>query len=192
MVTKRYRLASLTLAMVLGAGSSTALAQHNSSTTDFPRPNDPVSSPRVSSALQQAYTLSQQAIDLYQAGRYGEAIPLATEALAIYREQLGDRHPFVATSLNNLAELYRAQGRYGEAEPRHLEALAIRRQQLGDGQGPVGDHRHPDVAQSLNNLAELYHDQGRYGEAEPLYLESLAIRRQQLGDGQGPVGDHRH
>ena len=30
-------------------------------------------------------------------------------------QQLGPEHPATATSLNNLAELYRAQGRYGEA-----------------------------------------------------------------------------
>ena len=30
-------------------------------------------------------------------------------------QQLGLEHPTTATSLNNLAELYRAQGRYGEA-----------------------------------------------------------------------------
>ena len=30
-------------------------------------------------------------------------------------QQLGLEHPATATSLNNLAELYRAQGRYGEA-----------------------------------------------------------------------------
>ncbi|MEL6911696.1 MAG: tetratricopeptide repeat protein [Cyanobacteria bacterium J06643_13] len=29
----------------------------------------------------------------------------------------------VATSLNNLAELYRLQGRYEDAEPFHLQAL---------------------------------------------------------------------
>ena len=32
-------------------------------------------------------------------------------------EVLGPEHPNVATSLNNLAELYRAQGRYADAEP---------------------------------------------------------------------------
>jgi tetratricopeptide (TPR) repeat protein len=60
----------------------------------------------------------------------------------------------VATSLNNLALLYRDQGRYEEAEPRFQRALEIREKALGP--------EHPDVAQSLNNLAGLYHDQGRY------------------------------
>ncbi len=37
-------------------------------------------------------------------------------SLAISEKTLGTEHPDVATSLNNLAELYRAQGRDHEAE----------------------------------------------------------------------------
>ena len=39
------------------------------------------------------------------------------QALEMSRKLLGEEHPSVATSLNNLAGLYRAQGRYEEAEP---------------------------------------------------------------------------
>ena len=42
---------------------------------------------------------------------------LHQRALAIREKTLGPEHPHVATSLNNLAALYRAQGRYAEAEP---------------------------------------------------------------------------
>ena len=38
-------------------------------------------------------------------------------SLAIREKALGPDHPDVATSLNNLAELYEAQGRYADAEP---------------------------------------------------------------------------
>ncbi len=69
-------------------------------------------------------------------------------ALAICEKALGPDHPDVATALNNLAVLYRAQGRYAEAEPLYKRSLAIREKALGPD--------HPDVAQSLNNLAELY------------------------------------
>ena len=60
-------------------------------------------------------------------------------------------------TLNNLAELYKAQGRYGEAELLNKRALRIQEEQLGPN--------HPDVATTLNNLAVLYQAQGRYGEA---------------------------
>jgi tetratricopeptide (TPR) repeat protein len=79
----------------------------------------------------------------------------------------------LATSLNNLAGLYKSQGRYAEAEPLLERSLSIREQQLGP--------EHPDVATSLNNLALLYKSQGRYSEAEPLYERSLSIWEQQLG-----------
>ncbi|TYT71705.1 tetratricopeptide repeat protein, partial [Microcystis aeruginosa] len=44
------------------------------------------------------------------------------------KQLLGDNHPDVATSLNNLAGLYRSQGKYTEAEPLFLEALDLRKQ----------------------------------------------------------------
>ncbi len=40
----------------------------------------------------------------------------------------------VATNLNNLAELYRAQGRYAEGEALQKRALAIREKALGPEQ----------------------------------------------------------
>ncbi|NEQ47486.1 MAG: tetratricopeptide repeat protein [Leptolyngbya sp. SIOISBB] len=122
-----------------------------------------------SEALQQAAKISQQVDDLYEAEEYQDAIPLAEEVLAIHRNHLGENHPDLTTSLNNLAELYRLQELYDKAGPLHREALAIRREHFGE--------RHLKVAQSLNNLAVLYDDQQLYDQAEPLYQESLAIRR---------------
>ncbi len=66
----------------------------------------------------------------------------------------------MATSLNNLAELYRAQGRYAQAEPLYPRSLAIREKALGP--------EHPHVAASLSSLALLYKCRGGYGEDEPL------------------------
>ena len=37
----------------------------------------------------------------------------------------------MATSLNNLADLYQAMGRYAEAEPLYRRSLEIREKQLG-------------------------------------------------------------
>ena len=41
--------------------------------------------------------------------------PFYTVRMAIREKSLGSEHPAVATSLDNLAGLYRAQGRYAEA-----------------------------------------------------------------------------
>jgi len=76
-----------------------------------------------SSELVAAERLNQQAFELYQQGKYSEAIPLAERALAIRKKVLGDNHPNVATSLNNLAALYESQGRYSQAEPLYRQAL---------------------------------------------------------------------
>src|SRR5580658_3420397 len=75
--------------------------------------------------------LNQRVVELYQAGRYAEAIPLAQRALAIREKALGPNHPAVAQSLNILALLYDGQGRYAEAEPLYKRALAIREKALG-------------------------------------------------------------
>ena len=64
-------------------------------------------------------------------GRYAEAEPLFRRSLAIREKQLGADHPHVATSLNNLADLYQAMGRYAEAEPLYRRSLEIREKQLG-------------------------------------------------------------
>jgi tetratricopeptide (TPR) repeat protein len=94
-------------------------------------------------------------------GRYVDAEPLYKRSLAISEKSLGPDHPGVATSLDNLAELYREQGRYADAEPLYKRSLVIRQKSLGPN--------HPDVATGQSNLGLLYHKQGRYGDAEPLY-----------------------
>jgi tetratricopeptide (TPR) repeat protein len=106
-------------------------------------------------------------------GLYNQALPWYEECLEVAKKRLGEEHPDVAASLNNLALLYDSQGRYSEAEPLYIQALALRRQLLGE--------EHPDVALSLNNLALLYNSQGRYSEAEPFYIQALDICERRLG-----------
>src|SRR5450631_2452208 len=90
-----------------------------------------------------------------------------------YEQHLGPEHPHTATSLNNLADLYKSQGWYARAEPLYLRALQIYEQHLGP--------EHPHTATSLNNLADLYENQGKYAEAEQLHLRALQIYKQHLG-----------
>ncbi|MDB9426523.1 tetratricopeptide repeat protein, partial [Microcystis aeruginosa CS-564/01] len=83
--------------------------------------------------------------------RYKEAEPLYLEALELFKRLLGDNHPSVARSLNNLARLYNSQGRYTEAEPLYLEALAIAEQALGEN--------HPNTVKIRENLQRLRQQQ---------------------------------
>ncbi len=70
--------------------------------------------------------------ELYRSqGRYTEAEPLYIKALELLQRLLGDEHPSVATSYNNLAALYNSQGRYTEAEPLYIKALKIAERSLG-------------------------------------------------------------
>lgn len=57
-------------------------------------------------------------------------------------DTLGDEHPDVAQSLNNLALLYDNQGRYGDAEPLYLQDIA--EQLLGE--------EHPNTQKIRNNF----------------------------------------
>ncbi|MDA0803982.1 MAG: tetratricopeptide repeat protein, partial [Planctomycetota bacterium] len=55
-----------------------------------------------------------------------KAEPLYKRSLAIWEKALGPDHPDVATSLENLAALYRATKRDKEAEPLEQRAAKIR------------------------------------------------------------------
>ena len=98
------------------------------------------------------------------------------------QQLLPAQHPAIATTLNNLAELYYWQGKYNEAEPLYLEALTIDRASLPPN--------HPDLATHLSNLAELYRSQGNYNEAEPLFQEALAIDRASLSPNHPDLAIH--
>jgi len=88
------------------------------------------------------------------------------------QERLPAQHRAIATTLNNLALLYRSQGKYNEVEPLYQEALTIGRASLSPND--------PDLASNLSNLANLYRSQGKYNEAEPLLQEALTIGRASL------------
>src|SRR6202043_1736693 len=102
-------------------------------------------------------SLNRQVVSLYRAGKYQEAIPIAQQVLEIREKINGPDHPYTATSLNNLAELYRAMGDYAKAEPLFQQALQIYQKALGP--------EHPDVATILNNLATFYQGMGAYEKA---------------------------
>ena len=106
-------------------------------------------------------TLNREVLDLRRAGKYDRAVVVAQKALQVAEQNVGPDHPDVATSLNNLALLYKTQRDYAKAEPLYKRSLAIREKALGPD--------HPSVATSLNNLALLYDTQGEYAKAEPLY-----------------------
>ena len=69
-----------------------------------------------SEALMEAF---RQGGDLYEVGRYEQAVPLWRKALELGEREFGPDPPTTATLLYNLALLYDDQGRYEAAEPLH-------------------------------------------------------------------------
>ena len=119
----------------------------------------------LSADVEEATQLSRRSIELHQAGRYDEAIPLAERALAIFEKELGAEHVDVAKALSIVAECYSAKGDYARAESLSQRALSIL--------GKVSGTESAEVATLLNNLGSLYREKGDYARAE-LMLERAA------------------
>jgi tetratricopeptide (TPR) repeat protein len=105
----------------------------------------------------------------YDKGDYDHAEQLLRESMAMKRRLLGDKHPEIATSLSNLADVLHNKGDLAEAEKDYQESLAMYRELLGN--------EHPSVARTLNNLAFVYYDKGDVRTALETERESLAIYR---------------
>ena len=111
-------------------------------------------------------------------GEYLSAESMHRQALEIREKLLGNEHPDVATSLNNLARVLGEQGKLAEAEAMQRKALAMRKKLLGD--------EHPDVAISLDYLADALQIQSELTKAEPL-REALALQKKLLGNEHSDV-----
>lgn len=115
----------------------------------------------------------QLAIQARQQDNYEKAEALFKEALAIDEKALGQDHPAVGASLENLASLYEAQERYADAEPLFGRALAIWEKSLGP--------EHISTAAVVRVVANFYKDWGENEKAEALYRRSLTIDEKILG-----------
>ena len=125
--------------------------------------------------------LNRQVVELYQAGKYAEATPIAERVLTLAERRFGSDHPQVGTRLNDLALLYRAQGRYADAEPLYKRDLGIVEKAFGPD--------HLQVSTTLISLGIIYQAQGRYDEAEPQLERALAIRERGLGGSHPDVAN---
>ena len=94
--------------------------------------------------------------------------PLYLRSLKLSEAKLGKDHLEVATTLNNIGNLYYSLQQYATAEPYYARSLTIREAKLGKD--------HVDVATTLGNLAQTYRSMALYDKAEPLLLRALGIR----------------
>src|SRR5262249_54292772 len=122
----------------------------------------------------------QEAIRLFQAGKYPEAVEAAKRAVAIAEHRYGANDSRVAGPLSRLAEIYILQQHYADAEPLCQRTLTIAERTLGP--------EHLDVATALSDLGTAYLNLSRSAEAEPLFKRALAIREKKLGPEDVSVG----
>eukprot|EP00242_Pyramimonas_sp_CCMP2087_P014676 CAMPEP_0198203066 /NCGR_PEP_ID=MMETSP1445-20131203/6316_1 /TAXON_ID=36898 /ORGANISM="Pyramimonas sp., Strain CCMP2087" /LENGTH=334 /DNA_ID=CAMNT_0043874295 /DNA_START=342 /DNA_END=1346 /DNA_ORIENTATION=- len=148
--------------------------------------------------LEFAQSLSRLATMFERQGIYDDSITMRRRSLAICKLALGEDHPEVAGTLNDLAELL--QRKFDQVDkvrqkaslitwrmsplytgPRiltgqtYLNEACLLHQQALDIRERVLAEDHPDLAQSLNNLAGLLARQGDTDDAVLLYQRAVAI-----------------
>jgi CHAT domain-containing protein/uncharacterized protein HemY len=111
--------------------------------------------------------LDRQVKQLYQQGKYNEAILLAQRSLAIRERVLGEKHPDVAQSLHDLATLYLAQKKYDLALATYQKCLVVF-QKIGNRQKEV---------EIILAIADVYKEQEQYPQTLKHYQQALAITR---------------
>jgi tetratricopeptide (TPR) repeat protein len=107
-------------------------------------------------------------------GHYIDAEQMHKQSLETRRNMLGEEHPDLLTSMNNLAGTYSRQGRPVEAEELCLKVIVKRMKVLGEG--------HPDTLTSKGGLADTYFYRGRHDDAEKLQVEVMDMKRKVLGE----------
>ena len=95
------------------------------------------------------------------------------KCLAIKLKTLGGEHPYVATSYNNIGQVWNKKGEYDKALEYYEKCLAIELKTLGG--------EHPDVASSYYNIGNIWNSKGEYEKALEHYVLSSQIRFKKLG-----------
>jgi tetratricopeptide (TPR) repeat protein len=103
-------------------------------------------------------------------GAYAAADRGFQAALAEARRRFGPRDPDVASILNNLGVLRKAQGRYAEAARFYRSALPLLRPREREARATL-----------YHNLGGIEHARGRYAAGEPHARKSVALREAALG-----------
>ena len=135
----------------------------------FHSPQEPEEPPE----LQEATTLNDSAVKLFNAGKYNEALAPAKRALQIREKLLPRNDPRIFSSLNNLGEIYLAQKEYKAAKEVYVRLLQIQEELFGP--------EDVNLAYILDRLAPVYFVAGNDRETELAYKRALALREKTLG-----------
>lgn len=123
--------------------------------------------------LEEAARLSLEAVSRFDDNKFDDALKPAKQALEIREKVLGREHELVASSLNQIADIYVAQQKYEVAEPFYKRSLAI----LEKKWGPESKF----LTSTIESLAIVRFAVRDNGAAEKLYMRSLAIKEKALG-----------
>jgi len=124
-------------------------------------------------ALYEASLLYKKSIELRDAGKYDEALPLFERVVETRKRILGPDAPDLSVVIHDLAVFYYYKGDYPRAESLSNHALAIQEKKLGP--------ENPLLAPSLNLLASLHYNKGAYAKAESLSIRAVALKEKELG-----------
>ena len=102
-----------------------------------------------------------------------EAEPLYVQALDICKTELGDRHPDTASSLNNLAVLYRVTNQYKKSIPLLEEWRKVQRSRQ--------EAQTQWFAKRTRTLGKMYEKCNKLPEAIAAYEEALSLFNKLLG-----------
>jgi Tetratricopeptide repeat len=127
---------------------------------------------------QRAYWADRLGERLTKAGKPGQALPAAQQAVAIYRELAstdpGQYRPDLAQVLDHLGIVFRELGRPADALQATEEAVAIHRELAGTD----ADRYSAGLAVALENLGIRYLEAERPADALPATEEAVAIFRE--------------
>lgn len=137
--------------------------------------------PQEPAELQEATTLSDSAVKLFNAGKYDQALPPAKRALQIRDKLLPRTDPRISSALSNLGEIYLAQKDYKAAKEVYLRLLKIQEELFGV------DNVY--LAFTLDRLAVVHYVAGDDAETEAAYKRALALREKNLGPNDVQVAE---
>jgi tetratricopeptide (TPR) repeat protein len=114
-------------------------------------------------------------------GDVRQALEYYEQTLAIDKEVYGDKHPSVATTLNNIGSAWAAMGEPKKALEYYEQALSIDMEVYGE--------RHPSVAAMLNNIGGVWNALGEPKKALEYYEQVLSIDKEVYGERHPSVAE---
>jgi TonB family protein len=129
--------------------------------------------------LQEATTLTDSAIKLFNENKFDEAVSLAKRALEIREKLLPPNDIRISTALGTLGKIYVGKKDYKQAREVFQRLLDIQTQQFGP--------ENLRLADTLDWIAAVQYGAGNSEAAEAAYKRGLAIREKGLGSSHAQV-----